>query len=326
MGKQIICVGSASKDVFFPLNQIKVIDNAGDIEVKKLIAFESGAKIHVENRYEAPGGCAANASQGLSRLGVEAACYSRIGKDFDGDWIVGELKKEKVEIDLIQKDEKNRTDLSMIIVNQSDAERTIFFNRDANEKLILQSDEIVADWLFVSALNGQVEEHFSVLSQEIDKKHIQLAFNPGQENITHNIDWVKKFIAQSAIVFVNLDEAIEICDGKTDKPEELLEKLISLGAKAAVITDGTEGSYASYGQKKYFAQATKENPVDLTGAGDAFAAAFLAGHIKGLPFEKCMQWGAANGGSVVNFYGAQRGLLNEEEIIRKAESVQIKTL
>ena len=326
MTKEIICVGSASKDVFFPLSDIKTIENGDNLEEKRLIAFESGAKIHVENRYEAPGGCAANASQGLARLGLEVACYSRLGNDFDGRWVIDNLKNEGVATDLIQQDEKNRTDLSMILVNQTDAERTIFFNRDANEKLIIKPEEIEAPWIFVSALNGDINEHFSLLKNEIEKKNLKLAFNPGQENITRSGDWVLKFIALSQIVFVNLDEAIEICQGKTDDPLKLLDELLSLGAKKVVITDGTGGSYATDGTKKYFAEATKESPVDLTGAGDAFASAFLAAYIKNLSFAECMQWGAANGGSVVNFYGAQRGLLNEEEIFRKANLVEVKNL
>lgn len=313
---KVICIGSGAKDIFFPLSEkeITIIDNAGDVTAKKLMAFEYGAKFRIDNRYEATGGCAANASQGLARLGVAVACYCRIGADADGKWIIETLKKEKVDTGLVQLGQEYRTDLSCILVNEKEGDRTIFYNRDANEKLEVKAEDLEAEWIFASALNGNWEKNMDTILRSAREKGTKLALNPGQENIKDNLGKVKEFIAQTEVLFTNRDEATEIVGQGSDKAEMLIAELHKLGAKLVVMTDGTNGAWASDGEKTAFMDALVKKAVDTTGAGDAFAAAFLAGHIKGKSLEECLQWGTKNGGNVVNFYGGVEGLLKESEI------------
>ncbi|HDH07662.1 MAG TPA: carbohydrate kinase family protein, partial [Candidatus Moranbacteria bacterium] len=94
---QVICIGSASKDVFFPTARGIITNTPEDLTSQKKISFELGAKYQIEDRYEAPGGVAANVSQGLARLGIKAGCCSKIGDDKLGMWIVDELEKENVD-------------------------------------------------------------------------------------------------------------------------------------------------------------------------------------------------------------------------------------
>lgn len=325
---KVICIGSGAKDVFFPLSEteIKIIDNPSDITAQKLLAFEYGAKYRINDRYEAPGGCAANASQGLARLGLDAFCYCRIGEDADGKWVVETLKKENVNTDLIQYDRDFRTDLSCILVNKEDGDRTIFYNRDANEKLEVKAEDLEADWIFASALNGNWERNMDTILQAAKIKGIKLAYNPGQENIKDNLEKIREVIAQAEILFVNRDEATEIINKNSDEINMLIRELLALGVKVAVITDGKDGAYVSDGEKIIFAEALEKKAADTTGAGDAFSSGFLAAHIKGKSLEECLQWGTANGGNSVNFYGGVEGLLKENEIEDKIKDIKIKTV
>ena len=324
--KQVICIGSAAKDVFFPTAEMRIIDNPGDPQVKKLMAFEYGAKYQIDDRYEAPGGCAANSAQGLARLGIEVACYARIGSDPEGDWVIDSLRREKVETEFIQWDGKFRTDLSFILVNPQTGDRTIFFNRDANEKLEIRQDELEAQWLFVSALNGDWQGNMDKILTAKKNRNMKLAVNPGQANLKENKKKVIEFIKNAELLLLNRDEAIEITDSQQDDFKILLEKLEKLGPKIIAITDGENGSAGSEDGFRLWASATREKAVDLTGAGDAFGAAFLAAHIQGRDLETCLKWGIANGGSVVNFYGAKEGLLNEEQLTEKSSSVEIRKI
>jgi sugar/nucleoside kinase (ribokinase family) len=323
--KQIICIGSGAKDVFFPTSEARIIDNPGDPEVKQLMAFEYGAKYQIDDRYEAPGGCAANSAQGLAKLGIDAGCYCRVGNDFEGQWVKENLEKAKVDISLIQVDEKFKTDLSFILVNKNDGDRTIFFNRDANEKLEIKND-IEAEWVFVSALNGDWKGNMDNIVDLVEEKKIKLAVNPGQANLKENKDWVAAFVSKANLVILNRDEATEIIGQGKDDFAFLLDELHKLGPQTIVITDGLNGSVASVGQEKLFAPAIKEKPVDLTGAGDAFGAAFLAATIKGKTLAEALQWGTVNGGNVVNYYGGQEGLLDEKQISEKAQAVKVEKL
>jgi len=321
--KQVICIGSGSKDIFFPTSEMKIIDNPGDLTVKKLAAFEYGAKYHIEDRFEAPGGCAANVAQGLSRLEINSACCCRVGNDHEGQWVIESLKDEKVDTSLVQLDEVSKTDLSAILVNKENGDRTIFFNRDANEKLEIPKN-LEAEWFFVSALNGDWQGNMDKILEIAKEKKVRLAFNPGQENLKVNREKVLSFISQAEVLVLNRDEAIEIVNQNNDDPKFLLAELSKLGPKTIGMTDGEEGSYALGEGRIFFTKATKEKPVDLTGAGDAFGSGFLAAIIKGLKTEDALMWGTANGGHVVNFYGAKEGLLNEELIIEKAKTIEVE--
>ncbi|MCX6763271.1 MAG: carbohydrate kinase family protein [Candidatus Moranbacteria bacterium] len=323
--KQVICIGSAAKDIFFPTSEMRIIDNPGDPEVKKLMAFEYGAKYQIDDRYEAPGGCAANSAQGLARLGIDAACYCRVGSDPEGDWVIDNLRQEKVETEFIQWDGKYRTDLSFILVNPQTGDRTIFFNRDANEKLEIK-DDLEAEWLFVSALNGDWKGNMDKILTAKKSSNMKLAVNPGQANLKEDKAKVIEFIENAEMLLLNKDEAIEITGGKTEEPKELLRELLKLGPKIIAMTDGENGNHATDGEEIFRASATKEKPVDLTGAGDAFGAAFLAAILKDKDLSEALRWGTANGGSVVNYYGAKEGLLTEEKITKKARIVELERI
>ena len=323
--RKIICIGSAAKDIFYTTKEAKIIDNPGNAEVKQLIAFEYGAKYQIDDRYDAPGGCAANSAQGLARLGIDVACYCRVGNDLEGQWVKENLKNEKVDTSLIQTDNEFRTDLSFILVNENDGDRTIFFNRDANEKLEIEND-IEAEWVFFSALNGQWKEHMDDIVDIIEEKNIKLAVNPGQANIKENKEWVAAFISKAQVVILNRDEATEIIGENNDDLKFLIKKLHDLGPKTVVITDGLNGSVASQGQEILFAPAIREKAVDMTGACDAFGAAFMAAILKDMTLAEALQWGTVNGSNVVKFYGAREGLMSETEITENAKSVKIENI
>jgi len=323
--KEIICIGSGSKDIFFPTAEMRIIDNPGDLKVKKLVAFEYGAKYQIDDRFEAPGGCAANSAQGLARLGVEVACHCRVGNDYEGTWVKESLKDEKVDVSLVQTDKVYKTDLSAILINKEDGDRTIFFNRDANEKLEINPD-LESKWLFVSALNGDWQGNMDKIMKIVATKKIRLAVNPGQANLKENREKVIDLIRGAEVLVLNRDEAVELAGGENDEIKFLLSALSEIGPKVIGMTDGENGSYAFDEGKIFHAKATKEKPVDLTGAGDGFGSGFMAALIKGQKVEDALMWGTANGGHVVNFYGAKEGLLNEDQIIEKAKTIEVEEI
>lgn len=319
---KVICVGSTSKDVFFPTDEGIIIETPEDILSKEKIAFELGGKIRVENRFEAVGGVAANVAHGLTRLGHRVGCYSKIGKDETGDWILDEFRSESVPTDLLSIDATAKTDLSAIIVMMQNGERTIFHNRDANEKLEIKTEKLKnTEWIFVSALNGDWENNLSILTDFKEKKGLSLALNPGQHNIKSNVSAVLKAVAVSDVLMLNKDEATElVIQIKKDIPREklddeffLLEALHLFGAKIISMTDGKRGAWSFDGTAYWFCPIhTKSSVVDSTGCGDAFASGFFGAILEGHSIEKALCYGTANSGSVIGEYGAISGLLHKD--------------
>jgi sugar/nucleoside kinase (ribokinase family) len=332
---KIICIGSSSKDIFFPTADGIILDTPEDLKAQKKIAFELGAKYQVEDRYEALGGVAANVAVGLSRLGIKSSCYSRVGKDALGEWIINELKREGVDTGSIQVDDAVKSDLSAIIVECKTKDRTIFYNRDANEKLeIIPKKLEVAEWFFISALNGEWEKHLDALLEIAEKKNIRLALNPGQHNLQSNAEKVIEAIKKSEVLILNKDEAIEIIshiqkDSAKDQLNDekfLMKELQNLGPKNVALTDGSNGAWAYDGKQIIYAKITGDIPLETTGAGDAFTSAFLAAHLENKSIAESIKWGMANSGNVIKFYGAIEGLLSEKEISEKISKIKIEVL
>lgn len=335
----VICIGSSAKDIFFPTDKGEIIDTPEDLTSRKKFCFELGAKYQVEDRFESVGGCAANVSAGLSRLGIETGCRTNVGNDYSGKWIKDELEKEGVNSGLIETLEDCPSDLSTIIVDKKSGEHTIFFNRDANERLVIQPQNLKnARWIFASALNsGDLvawEENLEKILNACAENKIKLAFNPGQANIKENPSKVIEAIKKTDILMVNKDEAVEILSGSgneyskgdLDSEKFLLISLKNFGPKIVTLTDGARGAWAFDGKEILYAKTIGENPVETTGAGDAFSSGFLGAFLKEKNIEECLKWGIANSGNSLNFYGATKGLLNEAEIVEKIKEIKIEKI
>lgn len=331
---KIICIGSASKDIFFPTGEGVFMETPEDITAQKKVAFEVGAKYQVDDRFEAVGGVAANCAQGLARLGMDVATYSCVGDDQIGQWVTDELRKERVGTELIEQREGAQTDLSAILVFTQNGERTIFFNRDANELLRVDAEKIAdAEWIFVSALNGDWKTNLQTAVRVAQEKNIKLAINPGQRNMKDDIAIVLETMKQADVLLVNKDEAIELVMGINKASAEelqdeafLIKILHAYGAKVIGLTDGIRGAWGYDGESMVFVDVLRQKAVDATGSGDAFGSGFLSAWIQGRGLEQALRYGIVNGGSVVRFYGAREGLLCSDEIEALAQQVSVTTL
>ena len=87
-----------------------------------------------------------------------------------------------------------------------------------------------------------------------------------------------------------------------------------LGPKIPVITDGPKGAYALDGDDAWYMPIYPDPapPVDRTGAGDSFASTFTAAIALGFPVSVALSWGPINSMSVVQYIGAQKGLLSRK--------------
>lgn len=321
---RVICIGSTSKDIFFPTDEGVVIETPEDITSKVKVAFELGGKFRVKDRYEAVGGVAANVASGLGRLGQRVACYSKAGTDEMGEWVKGELRKNRVSTDLFFSDASVKTDLSAIVVMEQNAERVIFHNRDANEKLEIIEERLAdTEWLFVSALNGDWKGNLKKILDIRERHGLKLALNPGQHNIKHDAQEVLQAIRQTDVLILNKDEAIELIMQSPEKHvrEELDDELFLLsalheaGAKVIGMTDGKRGAWGSDGKERWYCPIhTRAGVVDSTGCGDAFGSGFFAALLEERPLDVALRYGMAESGSVVGFYGAIDGLLRPEEM------------
>ena len=330
----VLCVGSMGKDIFFPLYDGR--DTSPCATPRPRFCFSFGDKVHVHDRYMAPGGCACNVSVGLSRLDIGARALGVIGDDADGAWITHELRDDGVDTHSIMTKRDANTDLSVIIVDTSTGERTIFVNRDIGERLVLTDGHVAeASWCFVGSLYGDaIADNMALLHTAARSGGMRLAYNPGGHNIAQQADLVMQLIRVATCVFVNKEEALRILAvgapenaALPEREEEIVGALaaqMTQPSACVVVTDGTRGAWTNDAKGGTLHVETSDKAaLDTTGAGDAFASGFLAALLHGADRARCMQWGAANSDSVIEHYGAQKGLLTYAIMEHKADTFRI---
>ena len=75
--------------------------------------------------------------------------------------------------------------------------------------------------------------------------------------------------------------------------------------KVAVVKLGKDGAHICRGDEQVFVEADVVEAIDTTGAGDSWAAGFLAGYLRDMPLDVCGYLGAQAGKAVVQVMGAQ---------------------
>jgi sugar/nucleoside kinase (ribokinase family) len=326
----VITVGSAIKDVMFYSDEVEIINNKKNLTREKLMAFEYGAKLEVDNIFLNYGGGAMNVGVGLRSFGLNVAPLINVGHDMNGQEIFYFLKKMKFNTSLIQIDKKHKTGFSFILTSTKDNEHTIFTYKGATRFLkIPDISKKKVPWYVVSSMsNKSWEKEFAKIVKQVEKtwhdvyeKRVKIAWNPGSVQLK-DFEKMRKFLPRVEVLDVNKDEAIglvmnlykksQIDKKKMNQPRYLLDKLRQTGARNVIITASKKGAYAIDSKGKYYYQSSKaKKVVDTVGAGDAFFSGFMAGLIKRNNFDLAMRLGIRNSVAVLREVGAQHGLLKK---------------
>lgn len=287
----IISIGSATLDIFlkssrFPLDRTQI-----------------GGKIEVDELLWSSGGGGTNTAAGFARLGLQTACVARFGDDVFGKFVLDDLGKENFDKKYLIQKRGDHTDYSTILVNP-DGSRIILVYRGKTRI----GDDIFpwqaleeTKYLYIASLEGNVDLLIKVVDKAVEKE-IKIVLNPGHRELRDR-EKLRMIFPKLKALILNREEAEEV----GSLSEELKPEII-------VVTNGRQGAKLYSPKENLFAEAFVGPVVDETGAGDAFSAGFVAGLIKGLPLEKCLKLGMANGASVVSKLGAKTALLHEQEI------------
>src|SRR5690606_27721713 len=124
------------------------------------------------------------------------------------------------------------------------------------------------------------------------------------------------FYKRAEIVVLNREEAAKVTGRERGDIAGLIAGMHELGVTTAVITDGPDGAYASDGQRTLFMPIYPDikEPLDRTGAGDAFASTLTAVLARGESLESALTWAPINSMNVSQYLGAQEGLLTEQQL------------
>lgn len=262
------------------------------------------------------GGCAANTGIGLQKLGVATRVIGKVGRDGFGDFVQTELEKYGVEA-AISRDSSAPTSATMVLV-APDAERSFLHCVGANATF--DSPDFDLD-LLDGARMLHIAGHGLMprldgascvrLLQAAREKGLQTSLDTAG---APNADWVEKLrlcLPYLDFFVPSLHEAHHLLPGE-QKPELVAEYLLEQGVKTVALKMGERGCLVTNGHETHELPPFQVAAVDATGAGDAFAAGFLCGLMRGFDLRGCAQLGNAVGALCVTQVGTVAGVRSLE--------------
>lgn len=310
----LISIGDAVIDTFVPLTDAHVHFDENSRE----LCLRYGDKIPVGDSVTQVAGNAANAAVGASRLKLKTSIYVNVGGDHDGIRIKDHLKSEEVDTRYVVIN-KNLPSNHHVVLNYK-GERTILIFHQPWQYHLPDLDK--SCWVYFTSLSPTFVKSnlLNQLENYLARVGARVLYNPGTFQIKLGVKKNPALLSLTEVFIVNLQEAKIILgqsEGANISVKKLLKGLLDLGPKMLVITDGVEGSYGYDGEKYYHLGIFPAKLLEMTGAGDAYATAVLAGLFHGEDLKGAMRWGAANGASVVEQIGPQAGLLTYNQMQEK---------
>lgn len=312
----LITIGDSTIDTFIRIHDAEVECDINHEECKICLSY--GSKIPVDAIAHGVAGNAANVAVGGARLGLSTAIYTNLGDDEHGKTIKTALAKEKVAGDYIKVNSGKESNLSVVLTFQG--ERTIFVY---HQKWFYQLPKLApCKWVYFTSLAETFVDTNIVdeVCYYIETSEAKLVFGPGTHQIKADIKRYPKLLEKCEVLIVNKEEAGLIVGNEEANPQahdierELLSKLLLLGPKIVVMTDGAQGSYGSDGQNYFKCGIFPVQLVEKTGAGDGFSSAVVAAFIAGKPLDEALVWGTINASHVISSIGPQKGLMTKDEL------------
>lgn len=305
----IISIGDATLDTFIELEKAEVIENKNKNN-HHYLCLDYAEKTPIYSLIKKVAGNAANNAVGSARLGMNAAFWTIIGEDDTGSLVTSTMKKEGVDPRFVQVAKGTESNFTVVLNYQG--ERTQLVYRQPREYKLPKLNH--TKWVYLTAMGKEYHLVVDPLIEFIEENNVSLAYNPGREQLTCNFNKCKNLISVSKILFVNREEALEIIAHNHQNIKTILRKLREMGPEIVVVTDGKNGSYVYDGNDFYFLGVWPAKLLERTGAGDAYATAFVAARFYNKGIEEAMKWGTINSAYVIQAIGPQDGLLTLQKM------------
>ncbi len=307
---KILGIGNAIVDVICKVDDSFIEKNNLTKSTMKLFFDENEFKkliINLKIEKTVSGGSVANSIVGISQLGDKAGFIGKISDDEFGSKYEEGLKKENVEYFYSKKEEELPTGTCLILVTP-DSERTMctflgtagkINENDVSSDAIKESEIIFLEGYLWD--EGEPKKAFDKAINFANKVAMSLSdLFCVDRHKPHFLNLVKNKLD---ITFANEQEITSLIEAKNFKEVINFSKQLN---KLLVITRGEKGAIAIKGEEVIESSIKKDLKIlDLTGAGDLFAAGYLHGYINKLSIKDCLEKGTEMSSRVIQQIGAR---------------------
>jgi len=306
---KILGIGNAIVDVICKVNEQYLLKNGLTKSTMKLVDEAEFKKLLSTLKIEETisGGSVANSIVGLSQLGNEVGFIGKINSDNLGQKYEEGLIKEKVQYLYKKKVEVSPTGTCLILITP-DAERTMvtflgiagkISEKDINEKAVKESEMIFLEGYLWD--EGEPKSAFDKAMLLSNKKAMSLSDQFCVER--HKGSFLNLIKNKLDIIFSNEKEIMTLINAKS------FEEIITFGkelGRLLIVTRGEKGSVAIKNNEVTECNSKSNLKIlDLTGAGDLFAAGFLHGFINHFSILESLEKGTEMSSKIIQKVGAR---------------------
>lgn len=262
-----------------------------------------------------PGGDALNEALALARLGVKPLPVSVVGEDPAGDFVLRALADAGVDAACVRREAALDTGVNVVLVGPDGERRFITSASGSLRRLSLAYILPALDSpafagvkiaclasLFVSPLLSL--DDTAALFDALKARGIVLCADTTRPKNGETLKEAGAALSRLDYFFPNRDEAA-LLTGESD-PDRAADALVEAGVKHVAIKLGGDGCLLkSRGERHRVPAFPGVTPIDTTGAGDTFAAAFIAALTEGRPFRDCGRFANAAASLCVESVGAK---------------------
>ena len=310
----VLAIGNAIVDVIADADEAFLERQAMAKGSMRLIDEAEAVRLYAEMGAgrEASGGSAANTVAGMAAFGCRTRFIGQLAEDQLGAIFAHDIQSLGVEFDTAPRDDIGTTGVCLILVTP-DAQRTMNTHLGAAQRLDPRAvDAAAVATSAIVYLEGYLWDPEE--PREAMRKAIALARSAGTRVAfslsdsfvvdRHRGDIEALIVANEIdILFANEAEAMAL----TGEPDfDAAVAALAPRVPTAVITRSEKGAVAVRGeQRAHVAAEPVGRLVDTTGAGDLFAAGFLAGEARELGLDASLRLGAIAAAEVIQHYGAR---------------------
>jgi sugar/nucleoside kinase (ribokinase family) len=303
----VLCAGIVVADLFVP--PLKSLPAAGELRVTGDFLL-------------APGGCAANTAIVLDRLGLDSAVAGKVGDDVFGDFLEQDLRLRGIDTHGLGRSSAHATSQTVALSVVGEDRRFVhtlganadFDVADLDRSLVENADAFYVGGFFVlPGLESRALGDLYASARAAGVRTILDVVVPsGDDGIS--LDLLVDVLPHVDLFVPNLDEARALTG--EGQPERQGKRLREAGAAAVVVTMGAEGSLLVDDEHSLHVQAPKIEVVDGSGAGDAYTAGLIAGHLQGWDVERSLRFASVLGASACTKLGCTAGVFDRAEALR----------
>jgi sugar/nucleoside kinase (ribokinase family) len=313
MSKKILGIGNALVDVFVKVDDNFLLKNnliKGTMKLIEKEEFETLKNIIKIEKIEA-GGSVANTMAGISYLKGTPAFIGKINSDKFGKIYKKSLEKLNVNFSYTEKSEELSTGASIIFITP-DSERTMctylgissqLCKNDIKENQIKNYEIIFLEgYLWDKGISEEMFKHVINLAKKNNVK-VAMSLSDIFCVFRHREDFLKLLLNDLNILIGNENEINKLM--QKNHLEDSLNELKKIN-KLIIITRSEKGSLAILNNEIIDCESVKvEKILDLTGAGDLFAAGFFKEYLDESNIKKCLQTGSEVAAKIIQKIGAR---------------------